>query len=228
MNKKKETSDYIWVIPLVAGLLVVLAIITPTAYFNTMGVFWNWWMWDFTTMGVVGFESISLFISDGDIIIVSIITTCAMLLSVVNLLILSSTTRKRNLNTKDFELMSIISAVLSICIMLYYMIAMDIAFYDGLTIEDTTFSAGYHFWDLFNPSFGIILPFISATLSFFGVGVFRYYSKRKEDMVPAQMDIVKEYVPVPKKMGSFNYCPECGEKILSANANFCVKCGYKF
>ena len=122
------------------------------------------------------------------------------------------------------------------------MIAMDIAFFDGVTIDGTPFSEGYHFWEIFNPSFGIILPFISAALSFIGVGVFRYYSNRKEDIVPAQMDtiprqvdafppqtdIVKEDVPVYKKTGNLNYCPECGEKIPRANANFCVKCGYKF
>ena len=228
MNEKKETRDNIWLIPLIAGILVLLAILTPTAYFSYMGVTWNWWMWNFTMIDVTGYESVSLFISDGDIIIVSIITTCAILLSVVNLLILANTTQKRGLNTKDFELMSIISAVLSIGIMLYYMIAMDIALFDGVTIDGTPFSEGYRFWELFNPSFGIILPFISATLSFFGAGVFRYYSSRKEDIVPPQTDTVKEFVPVYKKTGTLNYCPECGEKLPRADANFCVKCGYKF
>ncbi|MHA1242878.1 MAG: zinc ribbon domain-containing protein [Promethearchaeota archaeon] len=217
MNEKKETRDNIWLIPLIAGILVLLAILTPTAYFSYMGVTWNWWMWNFTMIGVTGYESVSLFISDVDIIIVSIITTCAILLSVVNLLILANTTKKRGLNTKDFELMSIISAVLSIGIMLYYMIAMDIAFFDGVTIDGTPFSEGYHFWELFNPSFGIILPFISAVLSFIGVGVFRYYSNRKA-----------EYIPVSKTMGSLNFCPECGHKNLLTDAKFCINCGFKF
>ena len=228
MYKKKETRDYIWVIPLVAGFFAIIAILSPTAYFSSMGVTWNWWMWDLTTMGVVGYNSISLFISEVDFIIPSIITTSAVLLSVVNLLILASTTKKRNLNTKDFELMSIISAVLSIGIMIYYIIAMDIAFYDGLIIEGTIFPAGYHFWDTFNPGFGIFSLFISAALSFIGVGVFRYYSKRKVDIIPPKMDTIPEYIPVSKTMGSLKYCSECGYKLLLTDTNFCTNCGFKF
>ena len=250
MYKKTEKKNYSWVIPLVAGFCTIIAILAPTAYFSYGGVTWNWWMWNLNTMGIVGYDSVSLFISELDFIISSIITTGAVFLSAVNLFILSNTTRKRNLNTKNFELMSVISAVLSIGIMIYYITAMDIAFYDGLTIEGTIFPAGYHFWDTFNPGWGVILPFISATISFIGVGVFRYYSKRKDDIVqpkvdtvqgyvppkigaineyaPPKMDTVKEYVPVSKTMGSLNFCPECGHKILQTDAHFCTNCGFKF
>ena len=228
MYEKTEPRDYIWVIPLVAGLFAIIAILSPTANFSYGGVTWDWWMWDFTMLGVVGYESISLFISEVDFIIPSIITTSAVLLSAVNLLILSIKTRRRNLDTKGFNLMSIISAVLTIGIMIYYIIAMDIAFYDGLTIEGTLFDTGYHFWDAFNPGLGIILPFMSATLSFIGVGVFRYYLKLREDFVPLKMDPIKGYFPVSKTMGKLNFCPECGYKILQADANFCISCGFKF
>jgi len=228
MYKKTEIRDYIWVIPLNAGFFAIFAILFPTAHFRIMILTWDWWMWNFTTMGVVGYSSVSLFISEVDFIIPSIITTSAVLLSAVNLVILSIRTKKRNLNTKYFELMSIISAVLSIGVMIYYIIAMDIAFYDGLTIEGSIFPAGYHFWDAFQPGLGIFLPFISAILSFIGVGVFRYCSKRKEDIVPPNMDPIKENIPVSKTMGNLNYCPECGYKILQANASFCTNCGFKF
>ncbi len=228
MNKKTETRDFIWVIPLFAAVFAIIAILSPTAYYSYGDVTWNWWMWDFMTMDLVGYYPIGLFISDVDFIIPSIITTSAVLLSAVNLMILSITTRKRNLNTKYFELMSIISAVLSIGIMIYYIIAMDIAFIDGLILGGIIFPAGIHFWDAFQPSFGIFLPFISATISFIGVGVFRYYSKRKDDIIPPKFDTVKEYIPVSKTMGSLNYCPECGNKILYADAKFCTNCSYKF
>jgi len=207
MYKKKEREVYIWIFPLIAGILVILAILTPTAYFSYMGVTWNWWMWNLTTLGVIGYDSVSLFITDTDFITHSIVSTGVTLLSAVNLLILFISTRKRNLDTKKFGLKLIISAVLSIGIMIYYMIAMDIAliamdiaFYGGLTIEDTTFTAGYHFWDVFNPGFGIIALFLSAVLSFIGVGLFQYYSKRKDAIVPQRMDIIPEYTPVSKTL----------------------------
>ena len=239
MYKKTEIKDYSWVIPLIAGILAIISILTPTAYFSYGGVTWNWWMWDITTMGAFGYETVSIFISEMDFIILSIITTGAVLLIAVNLFIFSSTTKKRKLNTKNFEIMSVINAVSSIGIMIYYIVAIDIAFYDGLTIEGTIFPAGYHFWEVFNASFGIIFPFISATLSFIGIGVFRYYSKRKDYIIPPKigtinefiqpkMDAVKEYAPVSKMMGSLNFCPECGNKLLIADAKFCTNCGFKY
>ena len=232
MYEKKKTRSNIWVIPLIAGVLVILAILTPTAYFSYMGVTWNWWMWNLTTMGVVGYDSVSLFISDVDFIIPSIVTTVVALFSAVNLLILFSSTRKRSLDTKNFGLRSIISAVLSIGVTIYYMMAMDIAFYGGLTMEGTIFPAGYHFWDAFNPGFGVVSLFLSAALSFVGVGVFQYYSKRREDIVPprmdTRMDTGRDYIPVSKTMESLNFCPECGFKNLLTDAKFCTNCGFKF
>ena len=228
MYKKKETRDNIWIIPLIAGIFVLLAILTPTAYFSYMGVTWNWWMWNFTMIGVTGYDSVSLFISDPNFLILSIVTTGVALLSMVNLLVLFSSTRKRNLDTKKFGLRSIISAVLSIGVIIYYMMAMDIAFYGGLTVGDTTFSAGYHYWDAFNPGFGLVSLFLSAALSVIGIVVFQYYSKRKEDIIPPRMDTIPEYVPVSKTMGSLKYCPECGNKNLLIDAKFCMNCGFKF
>jgi len=239
MYERKEPSDYIWVIPLIAAFLVVIAIVTPTAQFSYGLLTWDWWMWNLTVLGEYGYESVSVFITEMDFVIPSIITTSAVLLSAVNLFILSITTKKRSLNTKDFKLMSIISAVLSIGIMIYYMVAMDIAFYDGLTVEGVPFPAGLHFWDVFNLGLGVILPFISATLSFVGVGLFHYYSKRTVDFVPTKMeyikrmdaikrsDAIKEYIPVIKSMGKPNFCHECGSKILT-DAKFCTNCGFKF
>ena len=239
MYERKEPSEYIWIVPLIAAFLLIIAVITPTAQFSYSGVTWDWWMWDLTIMGVYGYESVSVFITEMDFVIPSIIATCAILLSAVNLFILSITTKKRSLETKDFKIMSIISAVLSIGIMIYYMVSMDLAFFDGLTVEGSPFPAGYHYWETFNPGFGVILPFISAALSFIGVGLFHYYSKRKRDFVPLKMDTfketdafkqteaIKEHIPVIKSMGDQKFCAECGAK-LHAGAKFCTNCGVKF
>ena len=228
MYERKEARDYIWVIPLVAACLAVIAIFTPTAHFGSGGVTWNWWMWNFSSMSVVGYTPIRFFISDMDFIIPSIITTIAVILSAINLFILSIITKKRNLNTKNFGLKSIISAVLLIGIMIYYSIAMSIAFYDGVTIEGTPFPPGFHFWFEFTPSFGIILPIISAILSFIGFGLFQKCKNRKDDILPHKMDATTNYVPYSKQMGSLNFCPECGYKVLHTGVKFCTNCGFKF
>jgi len=244
MYERKEPSEYIWIVPLIAAFLLIIAVIAPTAQFNYGGLTWDWWMWNLTVMGGSGYESVSVFITEMDFVIPSIIATIAILLSAVNLFILSITTKKRSLDTKDFKIMSIISAVLSISIMIYYIVAIDMAFYDGLTVDEVPFPAGIHFWDVFNPGFGVILPFISAALSFIGVGLFYYYSKRKRDFVPLKTDTfeemdtfketdafkrteaIKEQIPVIKSMGDQNFCAECGSK-LHAGAKFCTNCGSK-
>jgi ribosomal protein L32 len=177
-------------------------------------------------MGVFGYESLSLFVSVADFIIISIITTSVVLLSAVNLFILSIKTKMRNLNTKNFILMSIISAVLLICIMIYYIIAMGTAFYKGFTLDGVPFPPGIRFWIAFNPGFGLFLPFISAILSFVGVGLFKSYSKRKDEIIKYKMDATTGYVPYAKQMRSINFCPECGKKILHTGVKFCTNCGF--
>ncbi len=228
MYERKETSDYIWVFPLIAACLALIAIFTPTAHFGSGGVTWNWWMWNFTSLGVIGYEPVTLFITEIDFIIPSIITTSAILLSAVNLFILFITTKRRKLNTKNFELRSIISAVLSIGIIIFYCFAMGSAFYDGVTIEGVPFPPGFHFWIEFTPSFGIFLPFVSGILSFVGVGLFRKCKNRKDYIIPHKMDTTTGYVPYSKKMGSLNFCPECGYKVLHTGVKFCTNCGFKF
>ena len=226
MYERKETKDYLWIIPLVAACLATIAILFPTAKFSSGGVTWDWWMWNLTIMGGYGYESISLFVSVADFIIISIITTSVVLLSAVNLFILSIKTKKRNLNTKNFILMSIISAVLLICIMIYYIIAMGIAFYKGFTIDGIPFPAGISFWIAFNPGFGLFLPFISAILSFVGVGLFQKSKNRKDDIIKYKMDPNTSYVPYSKQMGILNFCPECGHKVLHTGVKFCTNCGF--
>jgi hypothetical protein len=244
MYRRKETGDYIWVVSLIAGICAVIAILTPTAHFGSGGVTWDWWMWDFTTLGVYGYPSVSLFVAEMDFIIPSIITTSAISLSAVNLFVLSITTRKKRLDTKNFPLMSTISAVLSISIMVYYAFAMASAFSDGLIIEGVLFPPGFHFWLEFSPSFGIIFPFISAILSFVGVGLFRRYSKQRgvfippktiihpetyviQPNVPPKYDVAKRYSQASVPVVARNFCPECGHKIMRADTHFCTNCGFK-
>ncbi|NVM46247.1 MAG: zinc ribbon domain-containing protein, partial [Candidatus Lokiarchaeota archaeon] len=224
--------------PLFAGLCTVIAILAPTAHFGYSGITWDWWMWDLVTMGVSGYPPISAFISDTDFVIPSIVSTSALLLSIVNLFILSGSTKKRNLDTKEFIVMSVVSAVLTIGIVIYYMVSVDIAFYDGMTVEGEIFPAGYHFWEAFDVGLGIILSFISAIVSFIGVGVFRYYSNQKlfrvspntdvaTRYVSTKTDVATKYIPVSTPMGVRNYCPECGHKNLRTDAKFCTKCGFQ-
>jgi len=224
MSLRKESNDRTWVLPFIAGLLIVIAILTPTASFYSMGVFWVWWMWDFTLLGVFGYEPVFLFISDLDIIILSIITTTALILSAINLFILSHTTRTRDINVTKFYLQSILGPFLTMGIIIYYCIAMGRAFFDGVSLTHTSVSPGLPFWLAFSPSFGVILPFISAIFSFIGAGVVG----NREGPIKYKMDTTTGYIPYSRRIGSLNFCTKCGFKIAHTGVKFCTNCGIKF
>ncbi len=195
MYKRKETEDYIWLFPLFAAICAFIAIFIPTAHFASGGTTWDWWMWSFSSMGVIGYPPVNVFVVEMDFLILSIITTSVMILNVVNLIILSVSIRKRKLNSTNFILKAVISAVLIMGIMIYYAISIASAFRDGLTIEGVPFPPGYPFWILFTPSFGIILPFVSAILLFIGVGLFRSRSNQKLYRASPKTDVATKYIP---------------------------------
>ena len=235
----KEKGDYTWLFPLFAAICATIAIITPTAHFGSGGITWSWWMWAFTSLGVLGYPSVNIFVFEMDFFILSIITTSIMILNVVNMIVLSVSIRKKKLNSNNFVLKAVIGAVLFMGIMIYYAIAIAAAFSDGLIIEGVPFPPGFSFWFEFTPSFGIILPFISAILLFIGVGMFRRNLNQKlfrvspnTDVATRYMstktDVATEYIPASKTMGHQNFCPECGFKNLLTDAKFCTNCGFQF
>lgn len=222
-----KNYEYVWLIPLISGILAIIAFVTPVAFFNRMGISWYWWMWNLSVMGVSGLGSESIFISEIDFMIPSLIISCIMILSIITLLSLAIKARTRNLDMKNFESVSITIGTLLIGSNIYYLLAMDIAFYDGIVLGGTLFPPGFHFWDVFGPSFGVIGPFFSSGLAFIGAGVFRYYSKRKEELIPSKMEIFKKKGPTIKSMGGLNFCSECGKKIISVTQRFCMNCGFE-
>ncbi|MFW9821830.1 MAG: hypothetical protein ACFFE4_02785 [Candidatus Thorarchaeota archaeon] len=222
----KKNYEYIWLFPAFSVFFMILALITPTAYFDIMGVSWTWWMWNLTLMGVSGLGSEFVFIPEIDFIIPSLITTCFMIFFIIILTSLTINTRKRMLDTRRFELVSILIGILLLGVTIYYLSAVDIAFYDGLVIEGAPFPEGYHFWEVFNPSFGVIGPFLSAILLFIGAGAFRHYSKRI-DLVLTKIEIAPKMISSMKSAGGINFCPQCGEKRISSIHRFCTKCGFE-
>ncbi|MHA2289467.1 MAG: zinc-ribbon domain-containing protein [Promethearchaeota archaeon] len=234
MYKRKESSDYLWIFPLLAAICASIAILTPTAHFGSGGTTWDWWMWAFTTLGVTGYYPVSLFVFELDFLILSIITTSVMVLNVLNMIFFSVSSKKKKLKTNNFILRAVLSGLVLISIMIYHAFTMASAFYDGLSIEGVPFPPGFHFWFEFRPSFGIILPFISAILLFVGAGMFQRYSK--EIVYPVQpkpeytggyiqskSDVATRYIPPEAR----NFCPECGYKLLRPDTSFCTKCGFK-
>jgi hypothetical protein len=122
MEAFRETNkkEYNWVLSLIGGILTIIGILLPTAYFSYSGTSWTWWVWNLTVMSVSGYGSESVFISEMDFIIPSMITSIIISLSAINLLILSYKTKETRLNKRDFLIWSLLSSGAIIGVMIYY------------------------------------------------------------------------------------------------------------
>lgn len=231
-DKNTRNKNYSWLFPLIGGISTLIGMVLPTATFSYSGVSWSWWMWNLTVMSVYGYGSVSTYPSEFDFVLPSMITTVVISLSAVILLILSYKTKKTELSKKGFLIGSILSAAITIGGLIFYSSSMQNAFIDGVTIEGEVFPAGYIFWDVFSPNLGIILPVIGAILAIIGAAVHFSSLKQREN-------IVYQYPPIPTEIpskiptdvgivkGTFNFCPECGNKLLSSDFSYCTNCGFK-
>ena len=48
----------------------------------------------------------------------------------------------------------------------------------------------------------------------------------REDLIPSTMGVLERKGPITKPMDVLNFCPECGEKIISETQRFCMQCGF--
>ena len=91
LYKNAERKNYSWGFPLIGGILTIIGMLLPTASFDYSGTSWSWWMWDFSVMSVSGYGSISVFITETDFILPSMITSIAIFFCAINLFLLANT-----------------------------------------------------------------------------------------------------------------------------------------
>ena len=237
MIKITENKNYIWIIPLISGIIAIIGLLTPMVYYNLVEYGYYgilkadiyWWMWCLVSMSLSAYgysDSETKFVSDSAFLIPSIITTVIIILVAVNLFILAKSTKTKKLDTKHFN-SSIISGITLIFTMIIYMIVIDAVVYNGVDIFGQGISsAGVHFWNEFDIGFGIIAPFISGILAIAGAGVFKYYSKQKDEIIPIKTKVVEEKVIQVKPAidNDLKFCHSCGAKIKKSST-YCEFCG---
>ena len=224
MIKITENKNYIWIIPLISGIIAIIGILTPMVYYNHIADYYYgvlkidiyWWIWCFISVSVSvdGYsDSESRFISDSAFVIPSIITTFIIISIAVNLLILANSTKTKKRDTEIFVKSSLISGLLLIGTMIIYMVVIDSVVYQGVDLFGTGITtAGGSIWNEFDIGFGIIAPFISGFLAIIGAGIFYY---RKQEV---------KIVQVKPIIDNLKFCHSCGAKIRKSAA-YCVYCG---
>jgi hypothetical protein len=242
----------IFVLPLIAGILVIIAIFTPATYLTYSGTRDFLWLWGLYILDA-GATHVRGFL--GEIIHPSY--TCSILIGTGGIILIVYAIKLR-LGRKEFKNMrdiSIFAALLILAGEILWLILIPLLFptesFLGLYIPGDILS----FWrfnyigntPLHYVGFAIIGGFIAVGLSFISIGVTHHYAKEDLITIPKREPIaIPEKVRVPEKMpeaeeiilptktvkaitsSGLNYCPACGKKIEVPSANFCTDCGHRF
>ncbi|MFX1460616.1 MAG: hypothetical protein ACFFBT_14215, partial [Promethearchaeota archaeon] len=216
-----DPKKYIWLIPLIGGIIAIVATIaTPAVSMVFMGMARDsLWMWGFYTLDA-GPDSITHFIPNIAISITSLVVTALIVVSGI-LLILFAVLSRKGTKLRRVRNISIITGILILAGEILWLIIVPANF----PFEQYSFWSGYPgtFWKLcygvvcfnmHNVGFGIIGGFLAAGLAFLGVGLATYYSKeRPEKVIQAKEPVLPSEEKGTVTKTELLFCSECGTKI---------------
>lgn len=233
-----EARNYIWIIPLIAGILAIVSLLAPAAYFNFRfygySIMDNLWLWGLYAAPPYGTPV--EFVPSPLVMIPSIITTALIAVS-GSLLIVFAAKAKGRSKLLPVRNVSIMAGVLILASEILWLILVPLFFpmedYWGVVppgFELTFWSMSYMGMSIsiHNVGFGIIGGIIAAVLSFVGMGTAHYFSKQRPEKIPKTVVPVTPIEKVePTAKSDFIFCPECGAKIEDPNLKFCGNCGHE-
>ena len=214
-----EIYDYVWGFPLVGAILGIIAMLTPAAYVMEFGSSFYLWMWGLVSFQIYGYYGMTVYTDNILIIIPSVIISIVIVISIIALLASANKCRKDKKEGNIGNSRGLTPSILIIVSTIAWIISIEIVYMSG----------GMSFWGLTSPGFGVIGMFLGSALTIIGYAVSKYGSKQRRDVefIPKKYTVMKS-VSTPISVGStFNFCPECGQKINSVTQRFCMKCGFE-
>jgi hypothetical protein len=157
---------YLWIFSIIGGLLSIISIMTPTSYNDTTSTLYYVWM---TQIGV-DIDPVSIYLLREDLILVLIswILVFVIFSSSLVTITLTGVYIRASLNRKRLNWKLLITAGLIIISTVSWIFMME-SFYN---------SYGFHHWIAtgggYSPYFGVVGPFIGASLIVIGA-----FSKRE-------------------------------------------------
>ena len=165
---KIKIKSFIWILPLIGGLLTLRAIFTPAAYyFESSGhlIFWMWGWYD--RLGIWDYGMAKGFISDP--LILNIGTICTVLIIVgasifiVNSISAAFIFRKGNRFTKIVLWVWFLCGILLVIAPIFWMAMVQI--FPPFSPIPVGSDPPLNFWSVFFPAWAVIAPIITGALS---------------------------------------------------------------
>jgi len=223
-------KDYIWVLPLIGGILTLIGLLTPVMYEEVAGMgqyYWLWGLW-YLDAGIYGTRTRWVFEMDpkeySPYIFFNFFIHFIIFLILAIVITVSAVKARKEGGPQRFEKKWLAQGLALIIIAIIYLIDTEILmdwYYDkiGASIDS--------YWDIFDPGFAIIAPFLSGSLIIAGAGASKYVSKR--EVIPIKKKSIPTVEPsMTKEPKGFNYCPECGQRIAYKQSKYCSSCGFEF
>lgn len=173
-----ETKDYLWPLPSIGGIISIIAILCPAAYFNYgnpdsfFGLkYVELWMWNLTKSYIRGWSFglgfgyhsgyIDIYLSTINFsLIFGLVFSCIIIIISSFTIFYANQVRKRKVKPSKAIKFWFLSAIIMITSVIGWMLAQEFAIQQTSTYNDIPFS----FWTHFTPGFGVIGPFIAALL----------------------------------------------------------------
>ena len=173
-----EIKDYLWPLPSIGGLISIIAVLCPAAYFTIVnpGFFSGFyhvelWMWNLAYNPSYGWvlglgfsiygSSLSFSLNfNFSSLVLGIIFSCIIIIVSSFTIFYANQVRKRKIKPSRAIKFWFLFAIIMITSVIGWMLAQEFVIQQTSTYNDLPFS----FWTHFTPGFGIIGPFIAALL----------------------------------------------------------------
>lgn len=238
------SSKSIWILTLLGGIITLIGLITPAAYYSFSSVDFDYnefqWMWGLLYYDLFDYNFFSydygfeFVIFAPEIFVPGLIITCMLSIVAIISIVTAHNLRVENRSFSEDKRKLITLGILNFSTAVIFIVGMEFGF-RGFKFR--TIGVPISYWENRIPLFGIIAPFISGTLVIAGVIWGIRIQKHEEVIRPigqlgmkttiipsTQVSSTAKAVPSPA-ISSFNYCPECGVKIKVESSRFCVNCG---
>jgi uncharacterized membrane protein YoaK (UPF0700 family) len=159
LNIKIKIKRFIWILPLIGGLLTLRAIFTPAAYyFESSGhlIFWMWGWYD--RLGIWDYGMAKGFISDPLILNIGIICTVLIIVGASAFI-----SRKGNKFTKIVLWVWFLCGILLIIAPIFWMaMVQNFPPFSPIPVGS---DLPLNFWSVFFPGWAVITPIITGALT---------------------------------------------------------------